>query len=161
LACLADRPDRDTRCEMPLRAALLVSLMHTDGAASDTIGALTTGLDFAEGRIDIRYQLPALWALWQLRTSPGEARRALGGAKRFYDRLTDPADELVGERMMATTHHFLGDQSNARRIIESMLRRFIAPPRRWHPFSWHDDQSEGRIGADRLHAHPPGTVTPG
>jgi predicted ATPase len=47
LAILADRPGRDMRREMQLRTALLVSLMHTRGAAPDTIAAWTTVLDIA------------------------------------------------------------------------------------------------------------------
>jgi Tetratricopeptide repeat len=36
------------------------------------------------------------------------------------------SDELVGERLMGTAHHVLGDQTSARQHIEQMLTSFIA-----------------------------------
>src|SRR5262249_10282211 len=85
--------------------------------------------DFGEGRIDTGYELPALWSLWLFRIKRGEARMALVLAQRFYDLVTNPADRLVGERMVATAHHFLGHQTDARRIFDAILSRPDARPR--------------------------------
>ena len=103
LASLADRPGQDTRREMRLRTALLVSLMHTRGAALDTIAAWTTVLDIAKGLGDTDYQLAALWGLWLFRITRGEARTALVLVDRFCGLVTDPADRLRGERMMGAS----------------------------------------------------------
>jgi len=114
---------------MRLRTALLVSLMHTRGAALDTIAAWTTVLDIAKGLGDTDYQLTALWGLWLFRITRGEARTALVLVDRFCGLVTDPADRLRGERMMGASLHYLGDQANARQILEGILSRHVAPAR--------------------------------
>ena len=78
LASLGPRPGRDARREMQLRAALGVSLMHTKGAAPETIAAWTTVLEIAERLADTEYQLRALWGLWHFHASRGECRRGAG-----------------------------------------------------------------------------------
>jgi predicted ATPase/DNA-binding SARP family transcriptional activator len=138
LARLADSPGRDVRREMQLRTALLVSLIHTSGAARDTVAALTTALDIAEECADVKYQLPALWGLWLFRISRGEARTALVLAERFCALLSNPADLLVGERMVGASLHLLGEHAKARRILEDVLSRYVAAPRLSHavPFQY-------------------------
>jgi predicted ATPase/DNA-binding SARP family transcriptional activator len=128
LASLAERPGRDRRREMQLRTALLVALMETRGAAPpDTIAAWTTVLHIAQGLADTEYQLAALWGLWLVHITRGEARRALVLVDRFCSLVTDPADRLRGERMMGASLHYLGDQANARQILEGILSRHGAP----------------------------------
>jgi predicted ATPase/DNA-binding SARP family transcriptional activator len=138
LASLASRPGQDMRREMQLRAALLVSLMHTRGATPDTIAAWTIVLNIAEGLADIEYQLRALWGLWMLRINRGEARTALTLAERFCDLVTNPADRPVGELMVHASLHYLGDQANARRIVEGMLSCYVTPAHLSHavPFQY-------------------------
>jgi predicted ATPase len=138
LASLASGPGRDVRREMQLRAALLMSLMHTWGAAPDTIAAWTTVLDTAELLADTEYQLRALWGLWMLRINRGEARTALALAARFCDLVTNPADRPVGELMMHASLHYLGDQANARRIVEGMASSYVTPAHLSHavPFQY-------------------------
>jgi predicted ATPase/DNA-binding SARP family transcriptional activator len=127
LASLAERPGQDRRREMQLRTALLVALTHTRGATQDTIEAWTTVLHIAEGRVDTEYRLAALWGLWLVHITRGEARTALGLVDRFCSLVTDPVDRLRGERMMGASLHYLGDQVKARQILEGILSRHVAP----------------------------------
>jgi predicted ATPase/DNA-binding SARP family transcriptional activator len=139
LASLAERPGRDRRREMQLRTALLVALRHTrEPAAPDSIGAWTTILDMAKVLADTLYQQAALWGLWLVHITRGEARTALALVDRFCGLVTDPADQLLGERMMGASLHYLGDQANARQILEGILGRQVAPARlsRTVPFQY-------------------------
>jgi predicted ATPase/DNA-binding SARP family transcriptional activator len=129
LASLAERPGRDRRREMQLRTALLVALMETRGATPETIAAWTTVLHIAEGLADTEYQLAALWGLWLFHITRGEARTALVLADRFCGLVTDPVDRLRGDRMTGASLHYLGDQANARQILEGILNRHGAPAR--------------------------------
>ena len=143
LGSLGPRPGRDARREMQLCAALGVSLMQTKGPAPDTIAAWTTALAIAERLADTEYQLRALWGLWHFRVSRGECRAALDLAERFsalVARAANPADRPVGERMVGASLHYLGDQPNARRHLESMLDHYVASARRSHAIRFQYDQ---------------------
>src|SRR5262249_10540152 len=48
---------------------------------------------------------------------------------RFFGLATNPVDRLLGERMTGASLHYLGDQANARRILEGILSRHVAPAR--------------------------------
>jgi len=126
LASLAERPGRDRRREMQLRTALLVALMETRGATPDAIAAWTTVLHIAQGLADPEYQQAALWGLWLVHITRGEARTALVLVERFCSLVTNPVDRLRGERMMGASLHYLGDQPSARQILEGILNRDVA-----------------------------------
>src|SRR4029077_14177052 len=51
-----------------------------------------------------------------------------------------PADLLVGDRMIGTSLHYLGDHTDARRHIERMLAGYIAPVQRPHTVRFQLDQ---------------------
>ncbi len=143
LASLGPRSGREARREMQLFAALGVSLMQTKGPAPDTTAAWTTALEIAERFADTEYQLRALWGLWHFRVSRGECRAALALAERFCDRVAksaNPPELLVGERMVGVSLHYLGDQANARRRLERMLSRYVAPAHRSHAIRFQYDQ---------------------
>ena len=143
LSRLEPGPHRDTRREMQLYAALGGSLLYTKGPVRETGAAWATALEIAENRDDTEYQLRALRGLWACRITSGEYRIALAFAQRFRDlaaNQADPADLLVGERMIGTVLHFLGDQTNARRHIEHMLARYVAPAHRSHIIRFQYDQ---------------------
>jgi predicted ATPase len=55
-------------------------------------------------------------------------------------RPADPADLDVGDRMLAASLHFLGDQSAAQQHIERMLARYVAPLNRSHIVRFQFDQ---------------------
>jgi predicted ATPase len=64
-------------------------------------------------------------------------------ARRFCDVVADapdPADRLVGERMLGHSLHLLGDQAGAREQIEHVLGHYVAPVRRSHAVRFHVDQ---------------------
>ena len=143
LGSLGPRPGPDARREMQLRAALLVSAMHTKGAAPDAIAAWTTVLEIAERLADVEYQLRALWGLWHIRISRGEFRAALEIARTFSDRVArtaNPADQPVGERLLGASLHYLGDLANARRHLEHMLDHYVVAARQSHTIRFQYDQ---------------------
>jgi len=143
LAGLGPRAGGGGRREMQLFAALGVSLMQTKGPAPDTTAAWTTALEIAERLDDIEYQLRALWGLWHFRVSLGECRAALALAESFCGRVAgsdNPAELLVGERMVGVSLHYLGDQANARRHLERMLSRYVTPAHRSHAIRFQYDQ---------------------
>jgi predicted ATPase len=138
LSGLGPHPGNHARHEMQLHAALAVSLMHTKGAAPDTIAAWSAALAIAERLADTEYQLRALWGLWHFHASRGECRRALVLAERFRDRAA--ADRAVGERMVGASLHYLGEQTTARQHVERMLGRYADPVRRSHTIRFQYDQ---------------------
>ena len=124
LAAIAAVSNRDTRREMQLRAALGASLMYTKGPAPETDAAWTRTLELAKSVGDATFQLSALWGLSFYRSISGEHRTELALAQRFCSvaaNRMDPADSRVGDRMMGTSLHYLGEQVSARYHIERML----------------------------------------
>ena len=112
--------------EMQLYAALGASLMYTRGPVPETGAAWTRALDLAEALGDVAFQLSALWGLSFYRSISGEHRIELALAQRFCSLAatgTDPAYVRVGDRIMGTALHYLGDQINARHHIERVLAR--------------------------------------
>jgi predicted ATPase/DNA-binding winged helix-turn-helix (wHTH) protein len=130
LATLAAAADRDARGELQLQAALGWSLMYTTGSARETGAAWATALELAQALQDIDYQLRALWGLWAGHMNNGEFRPALRLAEQFGTLATkarDPADALIGDRMLGASLHFLGEQTRARGHIERMLEHYVTP----------------------------------
>src|SRR5262249_53753770 len=71
--------------------------------------------------------------LWAGHINNGEFKEALSLAERFgavATKAKDPADPLIGDRMMGAALHFLGEQTRAREHIERMLARYVAPANR-------------------------------
>jgi len=132
LAALKPGSSRGERCEMQLYAALGWSLMYTTALERET-EAWRTALVLAERLDDIDYQLRALWGLWAGRVNNGELGQTLALARRFRSLAAsapDPADVLIGDRMIGSSLHFLGDQAGARQHIERMLKSYVTPTRR-------------------------------
>ena len=143
LSRLEPGADRRTRCAMQLYAALGASLLYTTGSVRDTIAAWASALEIADSREDVEYRLRAFRGLWACRITSGEYRIALTFAERFRDLAgsrTDPADLLIGERMIGIVLHFLGDQGTARGHIERMLANYVAPAHRSHIIRFVYDQ---------------------
>src|SRR6516164_9764371 len=143
LAHVAPGSNRDTRYQMQLEAALGLSLFHTKGPVRETVAAWTRALAIADRLEDTEYQLRALWGLWSHRMSSAEYRDALAFAQRFRRlaaRRSDPADQLIADRMIGTVLRYLGDLTNARRHIERMLSRYVDAPHQSHPIRFVWDQ---------------------
>src|SRR5471030_246171 len=55
-------------------------------------------------------------------------------------RSSTPADALVGDRLVGTTMHYLGNQGAARHHLERLLTYYEAPTDQRHTFWFHHDQ---------------------
>jgi len=128
---------------MQLHAAHGWSLMYTTGPARETGVAWNTALQLAERLGSTDYRLRALWGLWAGSINNGQFTEALELARKFHqaaETSSDRADALVGERMMAQSLHFLGEQHEALVSIEHMLSHYDAPQRRSHVVRFQFDQ---------------------
>ena len=130
LAAIAAGVEMDARREMKLHAALGASLIYTGGGGPDAAEVWNKAQEIAESLADAKYQMLSLWGLWAFHVNGVEYHTALTLARKFSSLAAtrpNPNDQLVGERMIAIAHHFLGDQASARRHIERALRDFAAP----------------------------------
>jgi predicted ATPase len=87
-------------------------------------------LAIAERLDDAEYIRRALWGLWFYRTLNSECEIAVALARRLANlppSQASPTDRLVGERMLGTSLHYLGDLANARGHLEKMLSLYTAP----------------------------------
>jgi predicted ATPase len=128
---------------MQLHAAHGWSLMYTTGPARETGVAWSNALQLAERLGSTDYRLRALWGLWAGSINNGQFPATLELARKFRqaaESSSDRADTLVGERMMAQSLHFLGEQNEALVSIEHMLSHYDAPQRRSHVVRFQFDQ---------------------
>ena len=143
LSNLRSASTRGSRHEMQLYTALGASLIYTKGSVPETGAAWTNALEIAEKLGDTDAQLRAFRGLWAYHGNRGEYPASLTLSQRFCgvaaDR-GDPADLLVGDRMIGTSLHYLGDHTDARRHIERMLAGYIAPVQRPHTVRFQLDQ---------------------
>jgi predicted ATPase/DNA-binding winged helix-turn-helix (wHTH) protein len=143
LCTLGPGSSADTRREMQLYAALAASLMYTRGAVPEISAAWTKVLGIAETLHAAEFQLRALWGLWSYHISSGQYSVALRLAQRFCtlaENTSEPADQLIGDRLIGVSQHYLGDQPSARRHIERMLKHYVAPIQRSHIIRFQTDQ---------------------
>jgi predicted ATPase/DNA-binding winged helix-turn-helix (wHTH) protein len=109
------------RPRMQLSAALAWSMTYGVGRAGEAAPALATTLELAEKLDDRGYQLRALWELSINDQFNGRFRGSLDFAQRLADltaNSTDTVELMMGDRLLATALHYLGDQKNARRHID-------------------------------------------
>jgi predicted ATPase/DNA-binding winged helix-turn-helix (wHTH) protein len=143
LACLRTEASRSGRSGMKLYSALGLSLLFTKGAAPETHAALTRALAIAEARADTDAQLRALWGLWADRQNNGAFNEGFVLARRFKDLAASSVDSVdlqIGDRMIGSSLHFLGDQAGARLHIERMLANYAIPTQRSHTVRFQFDQ---------------------
>ena len=120
---------RDARRNMQLYAALGAALFLTKGSCPEMVAAFTSAFEMAESLDDTDYRLRALWGLFMGCITSGRYRAALAIAERFRTcgaKTTDPADGLIGDRLVGVALLALGDLENARRHIERMMGRYVA-----------------------------------
>jgi predicted ATPase len=142
LAAIEAGTNPDARREMKLRAALGASLLYTRGTVPETAAAWTKALEVAESLDNAEYQLRSLRGLWSFHISDGRYREALTLAQRFSTLVanrSDPNDRLIGDRLIAVSEHFLGDQPSARRHLEHMLAHYVPPTRKPEIIRFHFD----------------------
>jgi len=141
--CLGGRPELADRLRMQLYFTLGMTLLHTSGPPEKTMGALSAALDVAEALGDVESQLRALWATWTYRINSGEARAAQELGEKFLRlaaRVGNPADLLVGDRLVGNAMHYAGDQAAARRHFERVLSLYIEPDHQRHSMWFLHDQ---------------------
>ncbi|MBV8167584.1 MAG: transcriptional regulator, partial [Alphaproteobacteria bacterium] len=112
------------RLRMQLSAALGWALMYGVGRAREAGPAWATTLTLADQLGDKDYRLRALWGLCIDQFNNGAFRPALAFARRFaevVDGSDDPVDRMMADRLLGTTLHYLGDQTEARRHIEDVV----------------------------------------
>jgi predicted ATPase/DNA-binding winged helix-turn-helix (wHTH) protein len=120
---------RDARRNMQLYAALGAALFLTKGSCPEMVAAFTRTLEIAESLDDTDYRLRSLWGSFMERITNLRYREALAVAEKFCTfaaKSTDPADGLVGNRLVGVALLALGDLEGARRHIERMLGRYVA-----------------------------------
>jgi predicted ATPase/DNA-binding winged helix-turn-helix (wHTH) protein len=150
LSHIAVGSDGDAHCKMQLQAALGLALFHTKGSTRETGATWTRALAIADRLKNTEYQLRALWGLWSYRMTSGDYRAALVCAQRFRRlaaKQPDPADRLIADRMTGTVLRYMGDLTNARRLIERMLSRYVNPLLRSHAIRFVWDQ---RVAGDMV-----------
>lgn len=121
LAATAAGTSPDARREMKLHAALAGSSIYTKAEATEIGAAWTKALELAESLDDAEYQLRALRGLQFFHVASNRYRVALEVAEKFHSlaaKRSDPNDRLIGERMIAASQYYFGDQRSARRHIE-------------------------------------------
>ena len=115
-------PDRDMAARLHINLGF--SLLNTAGLAEVTGSVLRTGLELAESLDDVALQSRAIWATWSLHLNAGRYRPARDAALRLLriaERSGLREDMIVGQRLLGTALHYLGEQPAARRSLEHVL----------------------------------------
>jgi predicted ATPase/DNA-binding winged helix-turn-helix (wHTH) protein len=144
LSCIEPESAPDLRRDMMLFTALGATLIYTDGPSPKANMAWETALKYARELHDIDYQLRALWGLFQIRFNTGEFRPALAFAeqlRRLAASSTDPADALLGDRLVGLSHFYLGDHIRGRQHIDSMLSGYNNLRKQTHIVRFQFDQT--------------------
>jgi predicted ATPase/DNA-binding winged helix-turn-helix (wHTH) protein len=123
-------PEDERYRDMRLRAALGSAILYGEGFAPAAAAALSEALDAARRLGDVDYELRALWGLFSRELNTGGYRRALDHAREFTEaaqRSLLRDDALIGERMLGSAYHYLGQPKLAKHHTEAMLSRYIPP----------------------------------
>ncbi len=140
---LDQRPDLDERTRMKLYAALGWPQMRALGAPEHGIAAWTTAIRIAETLGDIDHQLRGIWALWVDALNRAEPHLGMDYARRFKQlaaQSDDPADLIVGKRMVGATLHWLGRHEEALVKLREMLADYERVPQSRHSVRFQFDQ---------------------
>src|SRR5258708_5173434 len=135
--------NQDAHHRMQLFTALGVAL-YSIGPGPEAKAAWSEVLEIAESLDDTDHLLRALWGLWVVCVTGGKHPPGLSLARRFTRIATRAADSvalLVGERLIGTSLHFLGEHANGKRHIERMLDDSLASNSRTHIIRFQFDQS--------------------
>ncbi len=143
VSMLGPKAGKDDKRDMQLFCLLGAALLNTRGSSPELDEAWKTAANIAERLNDAEYRIRTLWGLWLGRYTSGDHRGALAVATKFTKlpaESTNPADILVGERLLGMTLHILGDQAGARLHIEHMLEHYVAPTNHAHLIQFQYDQ---------------------
>jgi predicted ATPase/DNA-binding winged helix-turn-helix (wHTH) protein len=134
LLSLSEGSQPDAITEMRLQFALGYALWYSAGPPDSLERAFARALELADQVGDGPARLQALWGVWAAHRARGQYQKTLAVAERYQAvaRTTgDPAATVLGDRILGLTHHYLGNQDTARRILEpvlSMARRAETAP---------------------------------
>ena len=127
-------PDAETktalRARMRLLAALGWSLMYSVGRAQESSTAWAGTLELAERLDDATYRRHALWGLCIDQFNNGSMRAALTFAEQFaalVGEFDKAVERMMGDRILATSLHYLGEQTRAQHHIDRALAHASAP----------------------------------
>jgi predicted ATPase/DNA-binding winged helix-turn-helix (wHTH) protein len=114
--------------EMRLQIALGHALWYTITKPDRMERAFERALDLADGinHAPAALRLQALWGLWAARRARGQYREALRAATHYQAAATAAGDQafiLLGDRILGLTHHYLGNQQVARKLLEKVKSR--------------------------------------
>ncbi len=143
LASLRASSDLSEHSNLKLHMSLGAALYHCTGTVESTGAVLAEALDAAERQADAATQLRALWAMWSFCYNSGRMHAAQPLAERFARvaaRTGRAAEGLVGDRLFGTTLHHAGTQAEARRHLERVRDRYVAPSDHRHAMWFHYDQ---------------------
>jgi len=121
--------------EAELHVTLGLAMIYTTAQAEPTLAILRRGLEIAAGIEHPELLLRALWALFIYHFNNSHHRAARGYAERFAEmaaRAGEPADVLMGHRVMGTTNHYAGDQPEARRCYDRYVAQSATPSQHRH-----------------------------
>ncbi|HZZ10783.1 MAG TPA: winged helix-turn-helix domain-containing protein [Paraburkholderia sp.] len=143
LECVMPGHDHSARQEMQLLTALGV-VMYSQGPSPESRNAWAKVLGIAESLGDNDYRIRALWGLWVVCVTGGRHREGLQLAENLASlarHTSDAVDLLVGDRLVGTSLHFLGQQREAKRHFEAMLSRPLSFTIRKQIIRYQFDQS--------------------
>ena len=129
--------------EMMIEAALATSLTWSRGPVPVNGQAWTRASDLALRLDDKETQLQAEYGLWLYHLRSGCYAQALRHGKSMADLALmhrDQAALLTARRLIGTSHHFLGNQTEALIEIESMLDSYTRDERHGSHFRFGMDQ---------------------
>jgi predicted ATPase/DNA-binding winged helix-turn-helix (wHTH) protein len=154
LSSLQQEWSPSSRLRMELTIALEFAVHYTMSPSQSGETVLTQALEIAEALDDTESQLRALWVLFARRFISGDSQVALRLAERFSrvtHRTGDPADILVGDRLIGSAMHYAGNQLEARRYLQRVLDLYVPPSSHRHT-AWflHDQRPLTRLMLARV-----------
>jgi predicted ATPase len=126
-----------------LHIALAVALILTMGPVERTRAVVAKARELAESVDDVEAQLRMLWAQWSMEFIIGECRAAQSTAQRFFEVARHTGDEglvLVADRLIGNMLRIAGHPGEARKLLERVFERYVAPRNRRHTILFHYDQ---------------------
>ncbi len=149
LSSLQQEWSPSSRLRMELTIALEFAVHYTMSPSQIGEAVLTQALETAEALDDTESQLRGLWVLFARRFISGDSLVALDLARRFSHvtrRTADPADILVGDRLIGSALHYAGKQRDAFRHLQRVLDLYVPPARHRHT-AWflHDQRPLTRL----------------
>jgi predicted ATPase/DNA-binding winged helix-turn-helix (wHTH) protein len=123
LECLNQSPDGNLARKARLRIALGHAVWYALNDAEQMEDAFTRALAISEEIDDRVAQLQALWGIWAVRRSRGQYKAALAVATRYEEiaaAFGDPKFVSLANRILSVNHHYLGNQDQARSLMEAV-----------------------------------------